>query len=253
MLDGLPRMYTEFADWFHLLTAPDEYAEEADFYFSRLQEALGGMPISVLELGSGGGNNAFHYKHWVPNVTLSDSSPGMLALSRTINAECEHVEGDMRTLRLGRAFDAVFIHDAISYLLTEDDLRQALETAFVHTRAGGAAVFAPDSLRENFSQTTDCGGHDGQDGRALRYLEWSFDPDPSDTTYQTDYAYLLREAGQPTRTAYDRHILGLFARADWLRLISSVGYRTWVVPFEHSEVPPGSLEVFVAVRPTASA
>jgi ubiquinone/menaquinone biosynthesis C-methylase UbiE len=72
------------------------------------------MRTSVLELGSGGGNNAFHYKHWVPNVkhwvpnvTLTDPSPGMLALSRTINAECEHVGGDMRTLRLGRAFDAV--------------------------------------------------------------------------------------------------------------------------------------------------
>ena len=47
----------------------------------------------------------------------------MLALSATLNPECEHLEGDMRTLRLGRTFDVVFIHDAISYLTTEDDLR----------------------------------------------------------------------------------------------------------------------------------
>ena len=32
--------------------------------------------------------------------------------------------GDMRTLRLERTFDVVFIHDAISYLTTEDDLRR---------------------------------------------------------------------------------------------------------------------------------
>ena len=84
-----------------------------------------------------------------------------------------------------------------------------------------------------------------------RCATWSGRSTPADTAYQTDYAYRLREAGQPTRTAYDRHILGLFARADWLRLISRVGYRSWVVPFEHSEVPPGSVDVCVAARPTA--
>ena len=29
MADATPRMYGELADWFHLLTAPDEYAAEA--------------------------------------------------------------------------------------------------------------------------------------------------------------------------------------------------------------------------------
>ena len=35
----------------------------------------------------------------------------------------------LRTLRLGRAFDVVFIHDAIDYMTTHHDLRLALETA----------------------------------------------------------------------------------------------------------------------------
>ena len=29
----------------------------------------------------------------------------------------------MRSVRLGRTFDAVFVHDAIAYMTTEDDLR----------------------------------------------------------------------------------------------------------------------------------
>jgi hypothetical protein len=40
----------------------------------------------------------------------------MLALSMTVNPECEHIEGDMRTLRLGHTFDAVFLHDAVMSL-----------------------------------------------------------------------------------------------------------------------------------------
>jgi hypothetical protein len=46
----------------------------------------------------------------------------------------------MRTVRLGRAYDAVFVHDAVSYMASEADLRQAMETAFAHCRPGGIAV-----------------------------------------------------------------------------------------------------------------
>ena len=33
-------------------------------------------------------------------------------------------------------------HDAVAYMKTEDDLRQAIETAYVHCQPGGAALFA---------------------------------------------------------------------------------------------------------------
>jgi hypothetical protein len=71
-------------------------------------------------------------------------------------------------------FDAVFVHDAVCYMTTHSDLRKAMETAFVHCRPGGVALFAPDHLRENFRADTDHGGSD--DGRrGLRYLEWTWD------------------------------------------------------------------------------
>jgi SAM-dependent methyltransferase len=193
---------------------------------------------------------ASHYKQHVRHVTLTDASPQMLALSERLNPDCEHVQGDMRTLRLGRVFDAVFVHDAVDYLTREADLRQAIETAFVHCRPGGVAVFAPDHVREKFAEGVDTGGHDDE-RRSLRYLAWTWDPDPADETYVADYAYLLREEGQPMRSVYDRHVCGLFARSTWLRLLEEVGFQQPAVrPLEHSEVPPGSVEVFVALKPT---
>lgn len=241
-----PKLYHELAGWFHLLTAPTEYAEEAAFYTRQLIEACDRPPEMVLELGSGGGNNASHMKaHF--KMTLTDLSPGMLELSRTLNPECEHIQGDMRTLRLGREFDAVFVHDAVVYMTTEADLNAAIETAFIHCRRGGAALFAPDHLRDNFTPSTDHGGHDGG-GRGLRYLEWTWDPDPSDDTYTVDFAYLLREADGSVRVEYERHIEGLFSRATWLRLLREAGFEARSVPFEHTEEEPGSLEVFVAVK-----
>jgi len=243
-----PKLYHELADWFHLLTSPAEYAEEAAFYTKHLIEACDRPPKTVLELGSGGGNNASHMKARF-ELTLVDLSPQMLELSRSINPECEHIEGDMRTLRLGREFDAVFVHDAVVYMTTEEDLKAAIETAFDHCRRGGGALFAPDHVREKFSPYTDHGGHDAEDGRGLRYLEWSWDPDPSDDTYTVDFAYLLRDADGSLRVEQDRHIEGVFSRDTWLRLLSEAGFQANVVPFEHSELDPGSCELFVERKP----
>ena len=106
-----PKLYHELALWWPLLSAPEEYAEEAGVYRKALVDACAAPPRSLLELGSGGGNNASHMKARF-EMTLVDRSSEMLAVSRAINPDCEHVHGDMRNVRLGRTFDAVFIHDA---------------------------------------------------------------------------------------------------------------------------------------------
>ena len=113
-----------------------------------------------LELGCGGGNTALHLKRRFRRLLLTDLSPEMLAVSRALNPECEHQVGDMRTLRLGRSFDAVFVHDAVCYMTTEADLRRAMETAWAHCRPGGAVLFQPDYVRENFRAAASAGGCD---------------------------------------------------------------------------------------------
>jgi len=239
----LPDLYGDLAPWFHLLTAPKDYAEEAGLILDLLRKHVDGPIETLLELGSGGGNTASHLKR-DPRLTLTDLSPRMLDESRAINPEVEHLVGDMRTLRLGRTFDAVLIHDAVSYLTTEADLRAAFETAFVHLRPGGAAVFAPDHVTDAFETGTNEGGHDGRDGRALRYLEWTTDPDPTDTTYHVDFAMLLREADGSVRVHHDLHVLGLFSRQKWLDLLADVGFEP------HTLNDPWERDVFVGKRPS---
>ena len=100
----LPDLYGELASWWPLLSAAADYAEEADIFRRAFEEASTTSPKTLLELGSGGGNNASHLKgHY--NLTLIDRSPQMLAVSRALNPECEHIEGDMRSVRLHRGAD----------------------------------------------------------------------------------------------------------------------------------------------------
>ena len=237
------KLYTELGTWWPLLSPPDDYLDEADFFHQVLVAA--GLPPAptLLELGCGGGNNAVHLKEHFAQVTLTDLSPQMLAVSRTLNPDCEHLLGDMRTLRLGRAFDVVFIHDAIDYMTTHHDLRLALESAFIHCAPGGLALFVPDYVRETFRPSTEHGGSDAE-GRALRHLAWTYDPDDPDTTYTPEYAYLLREDDRPTRIEHEQHICGLFPRGGWIRLLREVGFQPEITRDQHGR------DIFVARCPT---
>jgi SAM-dependent methyltransferase len=239
-------MYSDLAPWFHLLTHPSDYAEEADFAVRVVERTIVGDARTLLELGSGGGNNASHLKRRF-ECTLTDLSPEMLETSRTINPECEHLVGDMRTLRLGRTFDVVFAHDALSYLTTENDLGAAIETAATHVRPGGVVLLVPDATTEIFEPGTDSGGHDGEDGRSLRYLEWTHAPEPGASSYVVDYAILVREPDGAMRVIHDRHELGLFPEETWLRRLTRAGLEPLELPVEN----PFAAEqaAFVARRP----
>lgn len=243
----LPKLYLELADWWPVLSAPEDYAEEAAWYRNALLSASKRNGRTLLELGSGGGNNASHLKKHF-EMTLVDLSPGMLAVSQKLNPECEHVQGDMRSVRLGRQFDAVFIHDAIAYMTTEADLRSAIQTAYEHCAPGGVALFAPDDTKETFKPDTEHGGHD-QASRSLRYLSWEWDPDPTDTTTNFLMVYVLRSGDDQVQVVEDMHICGLFPQADWLRIMAEVGFQPRSLPFEHSEVEPGTMRVFLGVKP----
>jgi SAM-dependent methyltransferase len=238
------KLYNEFADWFHLLTHPSDYVAEAADYVRLIHEALPGAR-TLLELGAGGGNNALHMKaHFT--CTLTDLSPRMLEVSRSINPECEHIQGDMRALRLGRQFDAVFVHDAVEYMTSLDDLSRAVLTAYEHTRPGGVALFVPDGTSETFVESVGDGGHDGPDGRALRYLEWTIDPDPADSLYEVHFAVLLREGGK-VRVFLDRHLHALFTRRQWHDVLEGAGFVITAPPLD--PVTHENQVVFVARKP----
>jgi len=196
---------------------------------------------TCLELGCGGGNNAFYLKKHFASMTLTDLSPEMLKVSRQHNPECEHIVADMRYFRLGRQFDVVFIHDAIEYMTTLEDLHQALETAFVHCKPGGLTLIVPDHVRETYEASSEHGGHDS-DERSLRYLEWSHKLDEAATSYAVDYVYLLREHGN-VRCIHEQHILGLFPRSQLLSLLGRIGFEVEVLKDNHER------DIFIASRP----
>jgi hypothetical protein len=71
---GAPKLYNDLAAWWPLMSSPDDYEEEAAFYARAMADAGERPPRTVLELGSGGGNNASHLKARF-DMVLVDLSP----------------------------------------------------------------------------------------------------------------------------------------------------------------------------------
>jgi hypothetical protein len=74
------------------------------------------------------------------------------------------------------------------------------------------------------------------------------DPDPKDSTYEVDFAVLLREPGQEPRVVHDHHVEGLFPEHTWLHLLDHVGFEPRLVPGDPDD-EDAFQPVFIARRP----
>lgn len=204
------------------MSPPEDYAEEAECWRLVLREMLGPGRHDILELGVGGGHNLSHVASDF-DATAVDISAKMLAHSRRLNPSVKHLRGDMRSIRLGRKFEAVLIHDAISYMLTEDDLRATFATAAAHLEPGGIFITTPDHFRETFrAPYVDYATHSSEKAQ-FTYSEYADDPDPTDKTMRTIYVYFIQQQGR-LRIELDRHITGLFTKSTWARLMTEAGF-----------------------------
>lgn len=218
-----PRLYNELAYLWPIISPPGEYAGEADCWREVLQDKLGPGRHHILELGAGGGHN-LSYLTQDFQATAVDISPEMLSLSRKLNPEVQHHLGDMRTVRLELSFDGVFIHDAISYMLTESDLSATFETAKMHLRPGGVLLLVPDWVQEVFPGTADFNWVREVDGVRVSIQEHLHDPDSSDTQIESRYCYTIRDNGG-VRVEHDTHTTGLFPITTWERLLEESGFQ----------------------------
>ena len=240
------RMYKDLAYLWPIISNPADYATEASFWKTALRDKLGPGRHQILELGVGGGNNLSHLTDEFDAVGV-DLSEGMLEHCRRHIPGIEVHVGDMRTVRLGRTFDAVLIHDAIDYMLNEDDLRATFRTAWEHLRPGGVFITAPDFLKETFPDST-AWHSNGTDGETiLTHVEYYWDPDPNDSTAECHMTLHIRK-GAELRVEHDRHVFGLFPRQSWYDLIAETGFKVESVEYPvHSDLRQAYL--FVGVKP----
>lgn len=251
MAEGINRLYGDLA-WLWPMwgDADGEYTDWCDFVTKLIRQHARRKCTSILNLGCGGGKNAYNLKRDFA-VTGVDISNQMLELAARLNPECRFVNDDMRTCRLGQAFDAVLVDDSVSYMLTHEDLIATFRTAYANLEPGGVMITAPDNTTEffdkNLVRTSFASSKSTPPGLDVVFIETHYDPDAGDTTYDGTMVYLIRENGRQ-RVEVDRHTLGLFSLHDWRAALRTAGFEIAECEYpEAGNVP----KVFACVKPLA--
>ena len=249
------RMYNDFAHLWPLISHHSDYETEARHWRDALTAELGQGRLRILELGVGGGNNLHHIlypdcdgspsanaacsgEHMrraspAHDAVVVDPSAEMLANCKLLNPTVEQHIGDMRSVRLNsdRNLDAVLIHDAVCYLLSEDDIKATLETARIHLRTGGALIMAPDWYTETYPGTKLDAGIRRDVTPEFASIEYDHDPDPDDSTLESVFIYIIKNEDGSVRVEEDRHITGVFSIRVWLSLMEQAGFRAKCLPY----------------------
>lgn len=238
------RLYTDLA-WLWPMwgDAATEYAHYCRHVTGLIRRYAGRPVATLLDIGCGGGKNVLNLKREF-HVTGLDLSPAMLAQAKELNPGCTFVEGDMRTCRLGRTFDAVLMDDAISHMNCRTDFMAALRTAHAHLNPGGVLVATPDVTIETFQQNKTTTTTVTRDGLDVVFVENVYDPIPTDEQYETTILYLIREQGR-LRIETERWTMGIFGLDIWRQVLRETGFEV-----HESRYNPGEDEytVFACVR-----
>jgi SAM-dependent methyltransferase len=136
-----------YAHQYDALYGTKDYAAECDAVEALVRRHGTGPVRTLLDLGCGTGTHAFAFARRGYSVTGADRSPAMLEVARgkaagfAAHPAPVFVEGDLRTLRLGRTFDAVVMLFAVlGYQTGDDDVATALHTVATHLAPGGMFV-----------------------------------------------------------------------------------------------------------------
>jgi ubiquinone/menaquinone biosynthesis C-methylase UbiE len=218
-VDSTWKAYQDLAwteDW---LANSAGYEDEVAVYVKLLQQYSAKPPRTLLHLGSGAGNHDVIFKRHF-TVTGVDLSLGMLNRARNRHPDIEYIEGDMRTLRLNRKFDVVAIPDSIDYMVTMDDLQQAIQNAVEHLNSGGVLLVV-GKTKETF-QNNNFAYSAEKNGVHVTLFENNYINLFRPYTYEATLIYLIRQKGE-LAIYTDHHLLGLFPHATWKKVFTNVG------------------------------
>ena len=144
---GLTEFGSDYATAYDPIYRSKDYTGEVDLIERILVKHSLAGPRRLLDLGCGTGTHALQLAQRDHLVVGVDRSRGMLAQARAKalaahNVGVEFHEADIRTLDLGRRFDAaLMMFTVLGYQLTEADLMATLASVRRHLDLGGLLIF----------------------------------------------------------------------------------------------------------------
>ncbi|MBA7523883.1 hypothetical protein ES705_16017 [subsurface metagenome] len=242
------RLYGDLAWTWPIISPVEDYIEETEFFSKLIREHSTIEVKTLLHLGCGGGHNDYTFKKHF-KATSVDISEDMLSLAKKLNPEVDYKYGDMRTIRLEERFDAITILDSIGYMKTKEDLQRTSITAYKHLKPGGVFLTIVEQIAGQIKQNNTTHSTHSQGDTEITFIENYYDPDPTDTSCEATFIYLIRVGGK-LKVRTDRHLCGIFKLETWLELLKATGFKVKQEKFTHSPFTEGeSCPMLICIKP----
>jgi SAM-dependent methyltransferase len=215
-----------------------------DFAYCR---AFAADAASVLDLGCGTGELAVALAGDRLVVGVDPAAPMLeIARAKPGAGRVDFVEGDARTLRLGRRYERIVLTGhAFQVFLTTDDRRAVLSTIAAHLAPGGRFVF--DSRNPACREWEEWGPDDSMRllehprfGTVAAWNDVACDPETGIVTYETHYE--VRATGKRLSAASR---IAFPDKIELEALIAEAGLRVehWLGDWQGSAWQPGAREL----------
>ena len=203
----------------------DYPAESAELH--RIIQGACPTAKTLLDVACGTGAHLVEMQRWYA-VEGVDLSPAMLAVARTRLPGVPLHEADMRTLALGKTFDAVTcLFSSIGYMTDLVEMRAAVARLARHVAPGGALILdgwiRPDNWLDNRRADPDV-AHDSD----VTVVRQSFSRREGSITELDMHHLVQTDAGIEYFT--ETHRLRLTETADYVAAVSDAGLEARVIP-----------------------
>jgi SAM-dependent methyltransferase len=245
------KAYKDLAWTESLVYPPPEGIKEVELFSKLIKENSKINTETLLHVGCGSGIYDYTFKKHF-KVTGVDLSEKMLEIAIKRNPEVDYHHGDMRTIELGKKFDAVTIPESIGYMMTREDLKRAIATANKHLKPGGVLLII-SNIKDTFKPNNFV--YTGKKGDIeITIFENNYIPRDNNSIYEATIIYLIRNKGK-LETYTDVHTLGLFDEKTWYYLLKEEDFEIKETKEEHfydeymleeGEYP---LHIFVCKKP----
>jgi SAM-dependent methyltransferase len=183
---------------------------------------------TLLDVACGTGAHLVEMQRWYA-VEGVDVSPAMLAVARTRLPGVSLREADMRTLELGKTFDAVTcLFSSIGYMHDPGELRAAIARLAAHVAPGGVLILdgwvRPDQWRDNFRPDHPDVAHDSD----VTVVRLSFSRREGNITELEMHHLVQTDAG--IEYFMETHRLRLTETAAYVSAVSKAGLKARVIP-----------------------
>jgi SAM-dependent methyltransferase len=163
MADGGYEKSARIYDLLYVGTGIKDYHAETAELRRVIEESCPGAK-TLLDVACGTGAHLAELRQWY-EVEGADLSPAMLAVARIRLPGVPLHQADMRTLDLGRSFDAVIcLFSSIGYVTKPDEMRSAVAGLAAHVAPGGVLILdgwvRPADWRESFRPEPDIASDD---------------------------------------------------------------------------------------------